>query len=305
MKRISIIIPCYNCSNYIRDTVRSAISQTLDEWEIIAVNDGSDDASGDLLDDLAHNHERLRVIHQSNLGVCSARNAGYEASSESEYLLFLDADDRLKPTMLEETTHYLDKNPGVGLVHTDYELINQSGEPLSKKVEITRYASGNPGIIALSETDSETPFCSVYTLCPIIPSVSVLRRSVFKSTPGWDVDFGQGFEDTDLFLQIALRSDVHFLPNKLVQHRRHDSNHSSNRAIHHKQVKKLYQKWRRLEESEPQFGDTIRQARIFKDRKLRPYQGLKKGVNFVSGGKILKGLRFIGGAAKRFILSFI
>ena len=97
---ISIVMPCYNCAGSLSRTVQCVQAQTVADWELIAVDDGSTDGTGAALDLLAQTDARMRVIHQANGGVARARNAGM-AAAKGEWLAFADADDRLEPDMLE------------------------------------------------------------------------------------------------------------------------------------------------------------------------------------------------------------
>ena len=97
---ISIVMPCYNCEASLARTVRCVQAQTVSDWELIAVNDGSTDGTGAALDALAQTEARMRVIHQPNGGVSRARNVGM-AAAKGEWLAFADADDWLDADMLE------------------------------------------------------------------------------------------------------------------------------------------------------------------------------------------------------------
>ena len=89
---ISVIIPVYNVAPYLREAVDSAINQTYRNLEIIMVDDGSTDGSGDICDEYASRDPRITVIHQKNCGSSSARNAGLDRAT-GEYIAFLDSDD--------------------------------------------------------------------------------------------------------------------------------------------------------------------------------------------------------------------
>ena len=91
---ISVVMPCYNCEAALDRAVRSLRAQTIADWELLAVDDGSDDGTGAALDAWAQTDERIRVFHQENGGVSRARNAGI-AAAKGEWLAFLDADDEL------------------------------------------------------------------------------------------------------------------------------------------------------------------------------------------------------------------
>jgi glycosyltransferase involved in cell wall biosynthesis len=84
--KISVVIPVYNNEAYLEAAVRSIMSQTMNELEIILVNDGSTDRSGDIIQSLASEDDRIKVISQQNKGVAMARNAGIAASTSTIYL---------------------------------------------------------------------------------------------------------------------------------------------------------------------------------------------------------------------------
>lgn len=92
---ISVIIPIYNIESELHHSVDSVISQLNDNWELILVDDGSSDMSGSICDSYS-SHKKVKIIHKTNGGLSSARNAGIKAAS-GEYLLFLDGDDYLRP----------------------------------------------------------------------------------------------------------------------------------------------------------------------------------------------------------------
>lgn len=97
---VSVIVPVYNAENTLRACVDSVLTQTTSDFELILVDDGSQDTSGLICDAYAEQDVRIRVIHQKNAGVSAARNAGIEKAC-GEYLLFVDSDDRIDPEMME------------------------------------------------------------------------------------------------------------------------------------------------------------------------------------------------------------
>lgn len=98
---ISIIIPVYNVEKWIRRAVSSLQEQTLKDFELFLVDDGSTDTSGAILDELAAEDERIRVVHQENAGAARARNAAI-ALATGEFLYFMDGDDWCEPDMLQK-----------------------------------------------------------------------------------------------------------------------------------------------------------------------------------------------------------
>lgn len=122
----SVIIPVYNGAKYIDNSVESVFNQTYSDWELIIVNDGSNDSTADVLKKY-ENHSKIRVIHQSNAGVSVARNNGFKAS-QGEYIAFLDADDIWHTNHLEVMADLIKKYPDAGMycTFTRCELVNGS-----------------------------------------------------------------------------------------------------------------------------------------------------------------------------------
>ena len=98
---VSIIVPVYKSKDTLKRCVESLLAQTVEDTEMILVDDGSPDGSGELCDKLAEEDSRIRVIHKENGGVSSARNVGIEAA-KGDYLLFADSDDYVEQDMVEK-----------------------------------------------------------------------------------------------------------------------------------------------------------------------------------------------------------
>ena len=98
--KVSVIVPVYNTEKYVRKCAESILQQTLEEIELICINDGSTDRSGEILQGYAEKDERVRIIRQENQGQATARNAGIE-EAKGEYICFVDSDDSLEAGALE------------------------------------------------------------------------------------------------------------------------------------------------------------------------------------------------------------
>lgn len=116
--KISIVVPVYNSAKYLRECLDSICSQTFNDWEIVAIDDGSSDESPAILDEYACRDERIRVIHKQNGGVSEARNDGL-AAAKGEYVLFVDSDDWIDKVSLQV---YWDEacRSGADVVITDH-----------------------------------------------------------------------------------------------------------------------------------------------------------------------------------------
>lgn len=97
---ISVLVAVYNVEDYINRCIESVISQTYKDLEVILVDDGSTDSSGDICEDFARRDGRVKVVHKENEGLSSARNTGLEAAI-GDYILMIDGDDVLHPQMIE------------------------------------------------------------------------------------------------------------------------------------------------------------------------------------------------------------
>ena len=100
MAEVSIIVPVYQVENYLRQCVDSILAQTFTDFELILVDDGSKDRSGQICDEYAEMDERVKVIHQENGGLSDARNHGMDRAA-GNYFMFVDSDDYIAPTMVE------------------------------------------------------------------------------------------------------------------------------------------------------------------------------------------------------------
>ena len=98
--KISIIVPCYKVETYLSTCIGSVVNQSYSDWELILVDDGSPDRSGEICDEFAKTDSRIKVIHKPNGGLSDARNAGLEAMT-GDFIAFLDSDDFWHPDYLK------------------------------------------------------------------------------------------------------------------------------------------------------------------------------------------------------------
>lgn len=116
---VSVIVPVYNAQPYLRQCMESLVGQTLREIELICVDDGSTDGSGDILAEYAARDERVRVITQGNAGSGAARNRGLR-EAHGKYIAFVDADDEVAPRYLELLCHALEEHPTADFSWCEY-----------------------------------------------------------------------------------------------------------------------------------------------------------------------------------------
>lgn len=143
MKKVSVIVPVYNTSNYLEKCITSLLNQTLQDIEIIMVNDGSLDNSREIIEEFQKKDNRILLFNKENGGQASARNLGLSKAT-GEYVVFLDSDDYISPVMYEQLynkaksmdydivlcNYYLDYN---GEIKENHKIFNESREVSSKE----------------------------------------------------------------------------------------------------------------------------------------------------------------------------
>ncbi|HKN87925.1 MAG TPA: glycosyltransferase family A protein [Nitrospiraceae bacterium] len=199
---VSVIIPVYNARDVIRDTIQSVLAQTWSDYEIIVVDDGSQDASGDVVRAFG---EQIRYIRQENTGVAGARNRGIEESA-GEYIALLDHDDLWHPTKLEKQVAVLTQRPEVGLVITRIMHIRSDGTPTGD-------------IAGAYNPDDLFYHVFVKSYVPT-PSSAMIRRSAFDAGGTFDPGFDSaGLDDHELWARIATVCEIAAVEEPLTYHR--------------------------------------------------------------------------------------
>lgn len=123
MKKVSVILPVYNAKDTVQDTIDSVLGQTLDNFELIIIDDGSDFETKKILDNNTY-HTQIRLISQVNRGVSAARNVGID-NAGGKYLFFIDSDDIIESDLLENLYDYSEKN-NLDLACSEFEEINST-----------------------------------------------------------------------------------------------------------------------------------------------------------------------------------
>lgn len=124
--KLSIIIPVYNVERYLHQCIDSILASTFADYELILVDDGSVDNSGSICDGYAEKDNRVRVIHQPNGGVSKARNVGIECA-KAPWITFIDADDWISDTFLENLYKVVEEHPDVDFVQAGFTNYNEKG----------------------------------------------------------------------------------------------------------------------------------------------------------------------------------
>ena len=131
--KVSVIMPVYNADDYITQAIETILTQTLTDFELICVDDGSTDKSVEIIRSFAKKDERIKLIEMSHIGVSTARNKGL-LKSQGEYLIFLDADDFYEQTLLEKLYNTAKEN-NLDVVATGFDLYDTKKARFIKSAE--------------------------------------------------------------------------------------------------------------------------------------------------------------------------
>ena len=222
---ISIIVPVYNAAKYLRTTIETVRNQTYESWELILVDDCSQDESRDIIEAaIRESSERIRLIClEKNAGAAEARNAGIDAA-RGRYIAFLDADDIWYPEKLEKELQFL-KESGAGFVFTAYQYGDENAMPTGKAVRV-------PHTLTYREALSRT---IIFTSTVLFDTEKIGKDLIHMPKIA--------SEDTATWWQILMTGVTAYgLNEPLVIYRRPGSSLSSNKLAAIKRIWDLYRK---------------------------------------------------------------
>jgi glycosyltransferase involved in cell wall biosynthesis len=208
MIKISIAIPAYNAERCLRETLESALNQTLPAHEIIVVDDGSTDQTEQIARSFGN---RIRYIKQKNQGIAGARNTAVREST-GDWVAFLDHDDLMLPTKLEKQSAIIEENPGLVVVYSAFTYL---------------YADGTTNFVPSFPSKKLWPALRYRT--PILPSTSIIRRSALLEIGGFVRLYC--IDDWNLWFRLVRRyssSAFKEHPESLTLYRWWDNNESKN-----------------------------------------------------------------------------
>lgn len=178
MEKVSVIMPCYNDGQYIQEAIQSVKEQTYPNWELIIVDDGSDDADTVCMIENIHDPQ-ISVFHSQHLGPAGARNYGIERAT-GKYILPLDSDDWIDRTYMEKAVQILEKSPKIGIVYCKAELFGEKSGPW----DLPDYSF------------------QAMLLDNIIFVTALFYREDWKKAGGFRTSMAAGMEDYDFWLSI-------------------------------------------------------------------------------------------------------
>lgn len=193
---VSVIIPTYNRDWIVKEAIESVLAQDFSDYELIVVDDGSDDRTPEIL---AAYEDPITVIRQSNRGVSAARNRGIAAAT-GRLIAFLDSDDLWLPQKLSAQVNFFAENPNAVICQTEEQWV-RNGVRVNPKKRHLKFS----GMI----------FERSLALCLVSPSAVMITKALFDAVGVFDEDL-PACEDYDLWLRISCRYPVDLIENPLI-----------------------------------------------------------------------------------------
>jgi glycosyltransferase involved in cell wall biosynthesis len=207
--KVTIVVPAYNAERWLREALNSAVAQTYEAHEIIVVDDGSVDLTGEIARSFG---DKVIYIRQSNQGVSAARNTALRAAT-GEWIALLDSDDFIVPEKLEKQVVVIEANPELVVVYSAFQYLFTNGDTLQKPSFPA--AKLWPGLRYRT---------------PILPSTSIIRRSALEEVGGFSTEYHYG-EDWELWFRLVRRYSARAfqdVPENLTTYRYWENNVTKN-----------------------------------------------------------------------------
>ena len=211
---VSVLMPVRDGERFLRDAIESLQKQTLRDFELIVVDDGSRDATPAILAEIAHADPRIAIVRQQPMGLVAALNRGI-ASVRTPFIARLDADDISLPDRLARQVEAAHGDPGLGLLGSYAEEIDERGRVLG----IRKPPMNHNSLIESLKRGN-----------PFIHSTILVRTELVRACGGFREALA-GAEDYDLWLRIAERARVANLPETLVRYRVHAQTVTERRKV--------------------------------------------------------------------------
>jgi len=206
---VSIVMPVFNGERFLRDAVESVLAESFRDLELVVLDDGSTDATPEILTEYASEDSRVRIHREEGETLAQTLNRCVGHCS-APLLARLDADDVSIPGRLEDQVGFMEANPQVALLGGQAELIDEDGEAFG----IAEYPTGDADLRR-----------ALQTINPFVHSAIVMRRSAFDAAGGYRASLPHA-EDLDLWLRIAELGGLANLPGPVVRYRIHSAQQS-------------------------------------------------------------------------------
>jgi glycosyltransferase involved in cell wall biosynthesis len=209
MPRVSVVIPTYNSASFLPDAIGSVLAQTYQDFEIIVVDDGSNDNTAEVVS--SFKDPRIRYLYQENRGVAGARNTGILAS-QAEYIAWQDSDNVLLEEALQKSIDFLDIHPEAAFSDGQFYTIDESGRPLRRgRARGPKATFVRDGLEEISHLILGNRSIGLFF---------VVRRAAFQETGLFNTRLRMS-EDWDIWIRLAKRYAVAHLAEPIAKVRFH------------------------------------------------------------------------------------
>jgi glycosyltransferase involved in cell wall biosynthesis len=205
LPRVSVLLAVYNGERYLRAAVDSVLGQTFADFELIAIDDGSSDATPAILRGYAAADARVRVVSRPNRGLTNTLNEGLDLA-RAPYLARMDADDLCLPERFAKQVAWLDEHPDCVLVGSRVLAVDPDGLPIRE--------------MAMETTHEQIDHAHLNRGWPVVHPAVMMRLDAVRRAGGYRDQYNT-LEDTDLFLRLAEVGRLANLPDVLLHYRQH------------------------------------------------------------------------------------
>lgn len=247
---VSIIVPVYNSGRYVKECVLSVLAQTYHRWELLLIDDGSQDTTKDICMQLCEQDSRISLLYREHKGVSAARNVGIE-HAKGKYLFFLDSDDAIHPALIETLYGLMEKSRAAVGTELSCHIENDrfpecpDGKPDVEYAQKSTYIENSEAIHTFIWQASEIALNSI--------GGKMVRRDVLK-TVKFNERFSYGEDTLFIYQMLAAGADVIFFPCSWYYYRSHEKSASRKYSI--ESIQSKYQVWQCIRNYEMKYNRT-------------------------------------------------
>lgn len=205
--KVSVNICCYNSEKFIKETIESVEAQTFNDYEVIIIDDGSKDRTGEIVKSIKD--PRMKYYYQDNKGLSVSRNRAIELSN-GEFIAFLDHDDLWEKDKLEKQIALFKSKPDLGLVYSDCYVYNMKNKKKIKYSDLVKFHRGK----VIDELFYED-------FMPLL--MIMIKKEIIKEIGGFNENL-QIAEDYDFLVRLAEKYEVDYVPEPLGTYLMHEAN---------------------------------------------------------------------------------
>lgn len=269
---VSVVIPCYNDKDYIKETLESVLHQTFNDFEVIIVDDGSNDETKEVLSKLKS--EKVIILEQENGGLSNARNNGFKKAI-GKYVLTIDSDDTVEKSFLEKAVAILDKEKQVSAVSSYCNIFEGDFKIIHKH----KPTGGNLDSFLFDNNST---------------SFALIRKSTWHKIGGYDEKMIHGFEDWEFWIAVTKEGgQVYMIEEYLFNYRHKKVSMSKDSKANFREKNLSYMYIKHEDVFKLHFTETINFLSDLAARNKKNEIKYKTSLDFKIGRIVLFPIRFI------------